>query len=495
MLQFLQPIWFLAAAGTIVPVLIHLWNVKRGKTLKIGSIELLQPASRQAGRSMKLTDLLLLLLRCLIIMLVAAALSGPVWKTAAPAAKGWILVEKQNRKETYRVFRSRIDSLLKAGYELHDFNPGFESVKDVPEALLSNGKAPDPPLSYWTLLKDLDRRVGPDVAVWLFTPDRLARIHGTRPNLRLDLRWETYAADRPAEWISGAHLLAPGKIRITRSRSDRDGTTHRTEVIPAAGTADVGTTFTAGKPAVYLKNSPAGTLVAADTAQTRITVYSDRPGEDQRYLRTALEAIRAYSARPIRIRYTTAAGDIPGDENWLFWLSGKPVPPGLNARNRFVYATGRADTRPSVILPNDGFTTGTERLPLLRRITRPPARGQESLWVDGFGDPVLAVKSGARGADYFFFSRFDPAWNGLVWSPEFPALLYGVLFSEPDPAGRKDLRRAPQLQPGARASGRSPERIVKAEARPLDKPFWLLLLLIFAVERVISYLKERRSDG
>lgn len=495
MLQFLQPIWFLAAAGTIVPILIHLWNVKRGKTLKIGSIELLQPASRQAGRSLKLTDLLLLLLRCFIILLAAAALSGPVWKTAAPAARGWILIETQNRKETYRLFRARIDSLLKAGYELHDFNPGFARVRNLPEALLSNGEAPEPPLSYWTLLKDLDRRVGPEVPLWLFTQDRLARVHGTRPNLRLDLRWETYTADGHAEWISGADLLDPGKIRITRSRSDREGTTHRTEVIPAAGTDEVGTTFTAGKPAVYLKNSHGGTVVAADTAQTRITIYSDRPGEDQRYLRTALEAIRAYSERPVRLRYTTTAGDIPGNEDWLFWLSEKPVPPGLNARNRFVYATGRADTRPSVIRMNEGFTTGPERVPLLRKITRPPGRGQEPVWVDGFGDAVLAVKTGPRGADYFFFSRFDPAWNGLVWSPEFPAFLYGVLFSEPVPAGREDLRRTPQLQPGARTSGQSPERIEKMEARPLDKPFWLLLLLLFAVERVISYLKERRANG
>ena len=66
MLQLLNPIWLFAIGGIVIPLIIHLWNIKKGKTLKVGSISLLGESSRQSAKSLKLIDLLLLFLRCLL---------------------------------------------------------------------------------------------------------------------------------------------------------------------------------------------------------------------------------------------------------------------------------------------------------------------------------------------------------------------------------------------------------------------------------------------
>ena len=121
--------------------------------MQVGSLKLLQRGPRQTGPSLKLRDLLLLTLRCLILIIIAVILAGPVWRSGAlkESSKGWILIEGQNRKETYAMFRPRIDSLLKAGFELHDFRPGFPRIDDPSEALKKND-GNDTLLSYWSLL-------------------------------------------------------------------------------------------------------------------------------------------------------------------------------------------------------------------------------------------------------------------------------------------------------------------------------------------------------
>ena len=79
MLQFIQSIWLWAAAAIIIPVIIHLWNVKQGKTLKVGSIALFTESAELHASSVKLSQLLLLLLRCLILMVLAMLLAKPFY--------------------------------------------------------------------------------------------------------------------------------------------------------------------------------------------------------------------------------------------------------------------------------------------------------------------------------------------------------------------------------------------------------------------------------
>ena len=127
MFQLLQPIYLFAIAGILIPVIIHLWNIREGKILKVGSISLLQETARHQARSLKLKDLLLLLLRCLLIIILSFLLAEPVWKKQRSSTneKGWVLIEKGGVAEAYQQYKAIIDSLKNAGFQFRYFNGGF----------------------------------------------------------------------------------------------------------------------------------------------------------------------------------------------------------------------------------------------------------------------------------------------------------------------------------------------------------------------------------
>ena len=76
-LPFLNP-WMLAALPAVgIPVLIHLLNRHRSVTIEWGAMELLRKVMVFRSRQIRLEDLLLMSLRCLIIALVVLAVARP----------------------------------------------------------------------------------------------------------------------------------------------------------------------------------------------------------------------------------------------------------------------------------------------------------------------------------------------------------------------------------------------------------------------------------
>ncbi len=146
----------MAIAGIAVPVLIHLWNVKQGKTLKVGSVAFITESARAHSKSLKLSELLLLLLRCLLLIVLALLLCKPYFKKQVNLTKekGWILIERKSVKEAYKKFKPTIDSLLKAGYSFHYFNNGFNKVKFEDALKMEFASIKESDLPYWTLLKE-----------------------------------------------------------------------------------------------------------------------------------------------------------------------------------------------------------------------------------------------------------------------------------------------------------------------------------------------------
>src|SRR4051812_26169096 len=118
---FLNPLWLFAIAAVSIPVIIHLWNIKSGKTLKIGSIALISAAAKKSSRSLVINNKLLLAVRCLLLIILALLLSMPVWQSRFDNSKtkGWLLIPRENLSESYRKFKPLVDSLTRAGYQFH----------------------------------------------------------------------------------------------------------------------------------------------------------------------------------------------------------------------------------------------------------------------------------------------------------------------------------------------------------------------------------------
>lgn len=82
MLPFLNPWVLLGTAAVGLPVLIHLLNRHRAVTIEWGAMILLRRIMTLRSRQIRLEDILLMLLRCLIVLLVVLAAARPVTRWA-----------------------------------------------------------------------------------------------------------------------------------------------------------------------------------------------------------------------------------------------------------------------------------------------------------------------------------------------------------------------------------------------------------------------------
>ena len=437
-MQFLNPIWFFALAAVSIPVIIHLWNVRPGKTLKVGSISLITEASKSTRRSFKLLDILLLILRCLLLALLALLLASPVWQKASSLqkAKGLLFIPKENLKETYAKFKSRVDSLNKAGYEFHYFNNGFaknDLTKLLADSSLkdTSGKA-----NYWTLIKALDRQTAATTPVYVFTLNGVNHFKGGKPAVDLNLHWQTYTAtDSVSKWIASASLTNSGTIKVTLGNSNPAGVYYSDQILQGRGSEDIAVNVKNGLPLVSLKDADQ-TAVPVDTSAMRIAIYTDKHSVDAGYLKAALSAAVNFSGKKAVIKQYNNPVQIPAGQTWVFWLSEHAVSRAKNSKNIFKYDTGK------VIDVNTWIEPG--HIALAKLIN--PKADEEAIWKDGFGKPVL----GLDGNTYHFYSRFNPLWNDLVWSDDFPKLILKLINNKPIAISQQHDKRIlsnAQIQP------------------------------------------------
>jgi Aerotolerance regulator N-terminal len=485
----LNSIWLCALAALSIPVAIHLWNIKRGKMLKVGSISLITAAS-QNSRSLKLHDLLLLLLRSLLLALVAFVLAMPLWQRYINTSpiKGWVLIPKENLKETYQKLKPEIDSLNKAGYEFHYFNKGFEKA-DLSKILLDttsfkhNGNA-----SYWTLIQQLGGQIPSSLPVYLFTSNQASCFKGEKPEVALNLHWQTYVSvDSTSSWIAKAWLTSNNDIHVIEGNSKPAGTFYADYTMQAGNSGN--TPFVVntdnGRLTVSLKNVNA---IAVDTSTWRFAIYADRNSPGAGYVKAALESVIQFTKHKAVIKQYTDAGQISAHQSWIFWLSDKPLNKSLipNGDNLFTYESGKAKQINSWI--NDGNESLSKQKIALNRSIDPTKSGGQALWQDGFGSPVLSLEKQQQTNLYHFYSRFDPSWNDLVWSNDFPKWVLKLIVNPTKSDEKYDHRiiDARQLIPIiSNEDHTAAGKII--EQTNLTHYFWILLTAIFVIERWLAH--------
>jgi hypothetical protein len=516
LLQFLNPIWLLAIGAIIIPLAIHLWNVKKGKTLKIGSIQLFGQSSKQNSRSLRFQDLWLLLLRCLMLIILALLLAAPLIIGKAPAEKikGWILLDKNHLQESYHAFKPRIDSLVKLGFQTHYFNPGFREFTLADTAKIEAGDRRDSisSLSYWSLAKALDDRLPANASAYIVTSNRLNRFTGSRPLLRSNITWHTYTpADSVFNKIAGAYVTQRDSLRLIVAQSHPNGITYslentsRENINPAyemTGADQLGVRYnSSGSFKQYMDTS----VVRIDTTKLRIALYTDKHPADMAYLKAALEAIQSFSQRRISIKIYRDPGELPDGLNWLFWLSAEPVGKNMKARaeNIFSYQAGKIVTpAKSMILANDQALYSLMNTALYKRNMSSKLKSSGSvLWEDESGSPVLTPTMNGPSSELKFFSRFDPEWNDLVWSIRFPEVLLALVFNQNENTSDRKIndRRAlavSQIKPAVKKDEVSSFKGSEFKKRMLDRYLWVLLMFSFALERWVSYRQNsiNRND-
>lgn len=420
-MSFGAPIWLMAAAGLLIPVLIHWWRSRSGRVLEIASVRFLEKGAQPVARRRRLQDLLLLLIRCLLFIVAAAWLATPLLppSKSKKAASGWLLISDDVRTAALTGHRKLIDSLLHKGYELRALQ------KDFP--LLTKNTVPaQDSIPYFSLLDAADRRLRDDQSLFLLTGDVRARFGSSKPALAHALTWR----------------LLP--------------------VAPA----------------------PADTAVVM-RPQT-VAIHAGKAVKDAVYLEAALAALR-HTAMP---ELSVIAGKETTDKqvDWLFWLDTMASPPADKATHVLQYAGGAATERSTWMSGNT--LNPDDRPPLYRQSVTEEKNTGRIWWRNAAGEPVLWSAAG-NSNHLYFASRFDPAWNNLVWSPAFPEWLAGLFDAVQHPAG-KNLYDNPvqeaELQHFNALAGKA---AIAGRSVTVPDLLWIIVLLaLFTAERLLTYRKN-----
>ena len=286
MIHLLQPLWLGAMATIAAPVILHFWNDRRGKVLRIGSISLLMRASQRMAWSRRLSQWWLLLLRCLLLVLLAILLAGPYWRRTGHV-KGWVL-EDAGATTGWGVV---VDSLVKAGWERH---------------VMSDSE------NYWNGFRVADSTAPAGAPFYVVTTGLVQRFSGERPSTEREVHWDTYApADSVRHWIRAAWLSGPDSVRVLTGLSRSTGTNYSGETVARGRQLPVG----------------------VDTSVLRVAVCTDPAyRQDGRYVGAALRALQQYTRRRIDVVETGRAPAGPfarvvfdPDWNEMVWNGSLPV--------------------------------------------------------------------------------------------------------------------------------------------------------------------------
>ena len=493
----LNSIWLFALAALSIPVAIHLWNIRPGKTLKVGSIALIHTSAQKSSRSFKLHDILLLLLRCLLLALVAFVLAMPGWQKyiSSSSIKGWVLIPKENLVESYQKFKPRIDSLTKAGYEFHYFDRDFQKA-DLTQILAEKGTKPlADSSSYWGLVQQLNEQIPPSIPVYLFTPNTATHFSGERPQVSANLHWQTYVpADSTSTWIAKAWLSNNNDVQVVQGTSKPSGTYYGNYTIRSGEQRNTSFVVNAnnGKLSVSLKNS--GQQVTVDTSTWRFAIYAGKNNPDAGYVKAALESVIQFTKHKAEIKQYSDPDQIQGRQNWLFWLEQEPARDQYKdmADNFFAYEAGNINPVNSWI-NNGSQSLSPQKIGLYQLIDNNNDSNQP-IWQDGFGRAVLSMQKEDRYTRYHFYTRFNPAYNDLVWSDDFPKMLLRLIVNEPVTDNKYDRRAidpkqlTPILDKGPHnTAGKITERT------DLTHYAWLLLALVFVMERWLVHKKALQT--
>jgi hypothetical protein len=478
-----------AAAGILVPVVIHLWNTRRGRILKVGSTAFLAGSAKTLASSLKLGQLLLLIVRCLLVILLALLFTRPRLLRSYEKAgvKGWMLAEKNDLPQAYNRYQPLMDSLTNSGYEFHYLNRGFEKAGLTGELKRPADSIPGSSTSFRVLIKQLATLLPADLPIHVFTSNYLSRFDGNLEPVSLDLHWHTFTpTDSVYRFILQAYSLSADSIRVVMGETRPAGTFYSYH--------DLGKTTHTGQWTIHnsglLVSYDEGPPVPVDTGSLKVTIFTDKYFTDAKYVLAAITAVQQTSKRKMRVYYRKDLEAVEAGEDWVFWLSNLRPPVRLRAGNIFQYQAGEVKSTNSRLFVQNN----AEDIPIYKQLSQQDKFAGEKTWADGFGNPVLGSRQNA-GNILTLYTHLDPSWTGLPWDEQFPLLIYSLLFN-PEKTGAApppDKRAIPagQMLPLSNSKQASPEP-GKLISKDLSRIFWIVAFIVFCMERYLA-LRTRKE--
>lgn len=295
MIQFANPVWLWGLLGLLIPVGIHLLSRKEGKVIPIGSLRHLKESDTAQFSSIRLNEILLLLLRCLLITLIVLMLAGASIRQTTSSGKKWLVVERGIERE--RMAAPLIDSLSAQGYELRRLTKDFPLLEDT---LRNDQTVPD----YWALAEALAARPQNDIIVLSY--NYVEGFKGKRQSTPDNLRWITYEP-APATYVAKTVAVGNDSVWVRTAQT-------------SAAASMLNTT---------LESAAANTMTVDPIDTINVSLFYDiQFARDAKIIEACLGAVQTVVPYKIIIDKKTTAQYKPTGAGWTIWLADQ-VPPAI----------------------------------------------------------------------------------------------------------------------------------------------------------------------
>ncbi len=161
-MEFLQPILLWGLLGLAIPILIHLWNGRKGRTISWAAMTWLETKENQPVKSIQLEQLILLLLRVLLIIILVLMLSQIFWKAIAASPENQVLHLVQPSGALLDEYRFELQQALEKG------EPVYWLSNELSPVLSIEGEVQKSADQEIDLQKALDRVSDPGTLIHLY---------------------------------------------------------------------------------------------------------------------------------------------------------------------------------------------------------------------------------------------------------------------------------------------------------------------------------------
>ena len=309
-MSFANPFWLWGLSALTIPLIIHLLSRKEGKVISVGSLRYLKDANTQQFKSLRLNELLLLILRCLLLSIVVLFISGLLIQKNTK--QKWVVLE--DKLKDHPQAKSLADSLIAQGYELHSLSTDPPTDK---EALSTS--------SYWALPEQLRSKAISEAVI--ISTARAEGFKGTRVQSPSSIKWITITPSRK-EYLIAAIRNTKDSVRIKIGSVYNENTHYKTSSassIPGE--------------AIFRSDTDSVSIISPDTI--RITLASDPAFRyDKQIVLASLKAIQATVATRLIIKESGVEAEQADSTDVLIWLSEKPLP--VSKARTIIYYKGSA---------------------------------------------------------------------------------------------------------------------------------------------------------
>lgn len=192
-MTFANPAFLWAFTGLAIPLAIHLLSRKEGKIIRVGSLRHVEESNTSQFKSIRLNEILLLLLRSLMISVIVLFLSGAQLSGLLNKNIKWVVAERG----------INVDSLVSKGYEFHEM----------------------PQENYWAYVEDLNKL---PYEIVVISHSYAVDFHGKRVSLNNNITWIT---TQPASKEYDALAWAIGDTVFVRTaKSNENATVYTTSI-------------------------------------------------------------------------------------------------------------------------------------------------------------------------------------------------------------------------------------------------------------------------